>query len=321
MEEVKATLRDAVAAQHVKHETRAARESPTRGARRGKNRSTVKKVSPPRPRALLRVGTPRPERRRRRRRGPAPAPRRPVDVCHGLRDPSRRAIADGDPLARAPRRARRRHRAQPPFASRPRLERPRAADAFRRDPAPGTERRGDRAARPRGGRRGGRRGRRRADVSRRYFDGGTFRRPAETTRAESARATTARGRSSGTARGGSGPCETKRCARHAVESFVRSFVIPQKSRDAFRSFVPAKCWRSAPPLPGPLAPLVPRVFFFFFSSHPPPRRTGALLSFPSFRIIPRAARVETPPSRPKSVRGRSKIVRGGRRSAVRLREG
>ena len=163
-------------------------ESPTRGARRGKNRSTVKKVSPPRPRALLRVGTPRPERRRRRRRGVpatrAASPRgrvpRPPRPLEGARDRRRR------PSRRAPRRApRRRHRAQPPV--RVAAEAGAAEGGGRLPPGPGagTERRGDRArGRAEGGEEGGegaKEGGREPEVFRR---GEAFRRPAETTRAE-----------------------------------------------------------------------------------------------------------------------------------------
>ena len=188
MEEVKATLRDAVAAQHVKHETRS-RARIANAWREAREKSANRKGLPAAPPGLSSASE---------RHGPSggggggagslpPAPRRPVDVYHGLRDPSKaRAIADGDPLAE--------RRAAPPggdielsrpFASRPRLERPRAADAFRRDPPPGPSVAAIEREAARRAKRRAERERRRADVSRRYFDGGeAFRRPAETTRAE-----------------------------------------------------------------------------------------------------------------------------------------
>ena len=187
MEEVKATLRDAVAAQHVKHETRS-RARIANAWREAREKSANRKGLPAAPPGLSSASE---------RHGPSgggggagslpPVPRRPVDVYHGLRDPSKaRAIADGDPLAE--------RRAAPPggdielsrpFASRPRLERLRAADAFRRDPAPGPSVAAIEREAARRAERRAERERRRADVSRRYFDGGeAFRRPAETTRAE-----------------------------------------------------------------------------------------------------------------------------------------
>jgi hypothetical protein len=181
MEEIKATLRDAVAVQHVKHETRSRARiaNAWREAREKANREGL----PAAPPGLSSASE---------RHGPSggggagslpPVPRRPVDVYHGLRDPSKaRAIADGDPLAE--------RRAAPPggdieltrpFASRPRLERPRAADAFRRDPAPGPSVAAIEREAARRAERRAERERRRADVSRRYFDGGeAFRRPAAT---------------------------------------------------------------------------------------------------------------------------------------------
>jgi hypothetical protein len=73
-----------------------------------------------------------------------------------------------------------------------------------------------------------------------------------------------------------------------------------------------------------LVPLVPRVFFFFFLILAPTRlaTNGALLSFPSFRIIPRAARVETPAvSSRKAFEAGPKSFEEVAAPLVRLREG
>ena len=109
---------------------------------------------------------------------------RPVDVYHGLRDPTNpRAVADDDPMHD-------RKVAPPggdielsrPFASRPKLLRPSAADAFRRDPLPGPSTRGIRAREEVRDAERKARGERRLETSRRYFGTETFRRPETLTR-------------------------------------------------------------------------------------------------------------------------------------------
>ena len=177
---IKNMLRHSVARQHEKHETRS----------RARVANVWRDARLQREKKLLRRGEELPKYPGYE---PVPAeniPRtsdpthRPVDVYHGLRDPTNpRAVADDDPMHD-------RKVAPPggdielsrPFASRPKLMRPSAADAFRRDPLPGPSTRGIRAREEVRDAERKARGERRLETSRRYFGTESFRRPETLTR-------------------------------------------------------------------------------------------------------------------------------------------
>ena len=177
---IKNMLRHSVARQHEKHET----------SSRARVANVWRDARLQREKKLLRKGEELPKYPGYE---PVPAeniPRtsdpdhRPVDVYHGLRDPTNpRAVADDDPMHD-------RKVAPPggdielsrPFSSRPKLLRPSAADAFRRDPLPGPSTRGIRAREEVRDAERKARGERRLETSRRYFGTETFRRPETLTR-------------------------------------------------------------------------------------------------------------------------------------------
>ena len=181
---IKNMLRHSVARQHEKHETRS----------RARVANVWRDARLQREKKLLRRGEELPKYPGYE---PVPAeniPRtsdpdhRPVDVYHGLRDPTNpRAVADDDPMHD-------RKVAPPggdielsrPFASRPKLMRPSARDAFRRDPLPGPSTRGIRAREEVRDAERAARGERRLETSRRYFGTESFRRPETLTRGDPA---------------------------------------------------------------------------------------------------------------------------------------
>ena len=181
---IKNMLRHSVSRQHEKHETRS----------RARVANVWRDARLQREKKLLRRGEELPKYP-----GYEPVPtekiprtsdpdHRPVDVYHGLRDPTKpRAVADDDPMHD-------RKVAPPggdvelsrPFAARPKLLRPSARDAFRRDPLPGPSTRGIRAREEaRNAERAARAGRR-LETSVRYFGTESFRRPETLTRRDPA---------------------------------------------------------------------------------------------------------------------------------------
>jgi hypothetical protein len=178
---IKNMLRHSVAKQHEKHETksRARVANVWRDARLQRDKKLLRKgetlpmyhpeYQPVSPEHVPKTSDPT---------------HRPVDVYHGLRDPTKqRAAIDDDPMHTT--------KVAPPggdvelsrpFGSRPKLLRPSAKDAFRRDPLPGPSTRSIRARDEARETERKAKDTRRLDTSRRYFGTESFRRPETLTR-------------------------------------------------------------------------------------------------------------------------------------------
>ena len=178
---IKNMLRHSVAKQHEKHETKS----------RARVANVWRDARLQRDEKLLRKGETLPKYHPEYQPvSPEHVPKtsdpthRPVDVYHGLRDPTKqRAAIDDDPMHTT--------KVAPPggdveltrpFGSRPKLLRPSAKDAFRRDPLPGPSTRSIRARDEAREAELKAKDTRRVDTSRRYFGTESFRRPETLTR-------------------------------------------------------------------------------------------------------------------------------------------